>query len=238
MLKIVRHCFSIEIRTIRTISLYLVFPRVLFPVDNESQVFFPRAIHSSRDVCCRRVFKESRGGIVAAATSGWEKENDGTKNNGNDHSLVGHEPPVGLVERSHFHAVTGDHAPAVVRRTGPRHVRARLRHGNRGSAGRRVRRSCNANKTHVSVVPVDVTFKKAAGVARENDVSPTGRLENTTDYYGTVTLAINALSAYVCVMVSRTGEALERCTRDGVFITTTTIIIMKTTRELRALQNY
>lgn len=56
-------------------------------------------------------------------------------------SLVGHELPIGLVERPDFDAVTGHHAAAVVRRTGPGHVGAGLRNGDDWSAGRRVRGS-------------------------------------------------------------------------------------------------
>jgi hypothetical protein len=66
------------------------------------------------------------------------------------HLLVGHELPIGLVERSYFHAVTSNHATAVVRRTGPRHVRTGFGHGHRGSAGWWVWRSC-AQRTRYAV---------------------------------------------------------------------------------------
>lgn len=69
----------------------------------------------------------------------------------NKNSLVGHGPPVRLIERSDFDAVTGDHATAVVRRTRPRDVRTGLRHGNDWSAGRRVRRSCSHIKHNVTI---------------------------------------------------------------------------------------
>lgn len=137
------------------------------------------------------------------------------QNNGN-HSLVGHEPPVGLVERSHFHAVTGDHAPAVVRRTGPRHVRARLRHGNRGPAGRRVRRSCNANQTHPMNGPSYRWTRRKTTLCEKTTFPRSRRLENTTDD-GTVTHAINARSPRLRCR-GRRGDTRALFARHGVFL--------------------
>lgn len=83
-----------------------------------------------------------------------------------DDSLVGHQFPLCLVERSDFYAVTSDHAASVVSRTGPGHVRTGLGHRNNGSTGRRVRGSCR-NATQKCYSQVKLSGRRAYTQARQ-----------------------------------------------------------------------